>query len=200
MNWSPNMNQGQQPAPSAGQPQTQQAQAPTQQPAPGGYQGPGAGQNYGGSSVPSFSFGRPSLNDSDPELPYGDHILEVAAPRDFVGQSKNMLIVPFVVVQTNNPQVPVGTKGTWKRSLQTGHRANSDIVTGDIARMVVPLSGRPKDKTSEQDALNLVGEFWHQGTIDGKQIVGMRVGATCRPGDKPDRNGKIHTQSVFHTL
>lgn len=209
------MNPGQQPAPTAppnaGQPQPQPAPvggygAPQPgygngQPAPGGYAGPGAGQPQGmpAGGPPAFSFSPPNLNESGPELPYGDHILECTGPREFVGQNSNTVILPFKVVQTNNAQAQ-DAAGAWKRFLTGSHRANNQMVTDAIARLVVPLSGRHKDKCSPAEALALVNEFWHQGTLDGQPVIGRRVGASCSPENKPDRNGKIHTKSIFHTL
>jgi hypothetical protein len=206
MNWSPNMNPGQQPAPNAAQP-THGAPQPSYgngQPQGGGYAGPGAGQGYGGApagSPPPVRFGVPNLNgEREPELPFGDHILEATGRVEFVGQKNDLLIVEFVVKQTNNPNVPLETKGVWKRKLTGTHPATDQMVTDAIGRLVVPLSGRKKDATDGPTALNLIAEFYNRRTLDGQSIAGKRVGATCTQSKKADRNGDYHTDSIFHTL
>jgi len=208
MTWTP-PSQGQ-----AQQPQQSQQQAPQQGygapqpgysggPAPGGYSGPGAGQGYPqqpSGAVPNFNFsGRASLDESGPEMPYGDHILEVAGPREFVGQGQSMLVLPMKVIQTNNSEAADQT-ANWKRYLRGSHQATGDMIESAIARLVVPLSGRDKRTVTPQEVNALVQEFWHKGTLDGKPIVGMRVGATCSAGQPSKRTGKIHTNFLFHTL
>lgn len=202
MNWSPNLNQGQPPqAPNAaqGSPPTPQHGAPQ----PGGYTGPGAGQGYGGQAAggpPRINFGAPNLNDREPSVPFGDHVLRSTGRVEFVGQKNDLLIVEFEVVQTNNPAAQ-GAKGCWKRKLTGTHVATDQMVSNAIGQMVVPLSGRQKQTCPPQEALALIAEFYNNRTLDGKPLAGMSVGASVTPGNKTDpATGQPYPKYVFHTL
>lgn len=222
MNWSPNMNPGQAPAPNAGQPQggppPQQGAgygapqpgygppqgAPPQGQAGGGYAGPGAGQPQGmpAGTPPRFTPQLPNMNDSEPYVPFGDHVLEATGRVEFVGQASDMLIAEFVVIQTNNAQVSPGTKGCWKRYLGGNAKGRDNMITDAIAKLVVPLSGQKKDAVPPPVAQAMVTEFYNQRTIGGQSIAGKRVGVTVFPNSKGNRNkaGELYPDYIFHTL
>jgi hypothetical protein len=161
MNWSPNMNPGPQPVPNAAQPPAPQGPPQHQHtqggpPVGGAIKVPVLARATAGSlagAPPRINFRAPNLNDREPAVPFGDHVLRATGRVEFVGQKNDLLIVEYEVMQSNNAAA-VGTKGCWKRKLTGTHVATDDMVSNAIGQMVVPLSGRNKQMCAPQEALN----------------------------------------------
>lgn len=211
MTWNPSAAPAQAPAPNYGPPPgAQPAPPPGAPPAgpPAGYAPP----VYGGPQAPAPGYAppggfgggfrpvAPNLNQREPQMPFGDHIGVATGRVELVGQKRDLLIVEFEIETSNT--APVGTAGCWKRMLSGTHKANDQMVSDAIGRLVVPLSGRKSDETDPQVALHMIGEFFNNHTIDGKPIKGMRVGMTVTPNKKGklDPSGVPYAEYLFHTL
>lgn len=191
------------------------AQAPQTNAAPPGY-GPPTGQTYQGpaaNAAPPQGHGQapggfgggfrpvaPNLNQREPQMPFGDHLCVATGRVELVGQKRDLLIVEFEVESSNT--TPPGTKGCWKRQLSGTHKANDQMVSDAIGRLVVPLSGRKSEDTDPNVALNMIGEFFNFHTVDGKPIAGMKVGMSVTPNKKgkTDASGTPYADYIFHTL
>ena len=211
MTWNPNAAPAQAPAPNYGPPAgapPQGAPPPGYGPPPAVYGGPQAGQSHApaqhGQAPGGFGGGfrpvAPNLNQREPQMPFGDHIGVATGRVELVGQKRDLLIVEFEVESSNT--VAPGTKGCWKRQLSGTHKANDQMVSDAIGRLVVPLSGRKSEETDPNVALNMIGEFFNFHTVDGKPIQGMRVGMTVKPNakGKADPSGTPYADYIFHTL
>lgn len=187
------------PAPAAPQPPVPGFGAPPPQYQPQGYgppaQAPGYGQPAG---YPGFVPQVNSLSERDPDLPLGDHDLECLGMQR-VGQGAGLLVCQFRILNSNNPSIPPGTVGAWKRGMSLNHPAGNQIISNGIAALAVPLSGRAKDTTDIQTASNLVGEFVARNTLDGQPILGKRVKVRVYVGTKPDKKnpGRCHNEMQF---
>jgi hypothetical protein len=144
------------------------------------------------------------LDERDPYLPFGDHVLEATGKVELVGEERSLLIVEFVVMQSNTvPQEDWGkVTGCWKRSLGGSFKGKDKIISDTIGRLVCPLMGMGKDNYDAGIAARWIGELPSAGTLEGQSLKGKRVGATVYPNKKgnTDKQGKAYPDYVFHVL
>ena len=155
-------------------------------------------QGYGG---PAFQMLPPSLDQKEPDLPPGDHLLVATGNVGIVASGK-LLQVEFLVERSTNPDA-VEKKGFWKCWMVRNFKGAQQAISNDIGRLVVPLSGRDKALTDANTALQLGGEFANRFTLEGQPIAGRRVGAHIehKSGPKKDGSGMSSwVEYAFHAL
>ncbi len=173
-------------------------QPPVQNPAaagarPGGFAGRAA--------APVSRFAGLTLNPSTPQIPVGNHLLEVSNVEFVHPESGEMLLIHFTVLQSDT--ATPGFSCAWKRTMTVNARGGNQIVFTSIAKALLPIMGVSlNDQEAQAGALAYLDQTWEEFcascTIGGESLVGSRVLCTGTQGkEKTTSPGEFYTNCFF---
>jgi hypothetical protein len=176
---------GQFPAPPAyGQPQPAPAPAygsPYGQAAPGpqGFGPPQPPPGYAPQQPVAFNAAPPSLENRNPNIPLGSHIVVATGEVECVGQQGSLFVVGFNTERSSDPNVPPGSPCAFKRDLAPKFQWSQQKASDEIGRMIVGLLGLDPKATLPQQVQGLINELVQRKTLNGRPIAGLRAVVTA---------------------